>query len=320
MELLNRKLEAVEARAEDAGVTSILAIIVVYKMLPSESPSLNTLLQAARVASPLPLRLSILVVDNTPGGQEVGSLPLGVRYLAAPDNPGLARPYNEALTLAAAEGFTWLLTLDQDTSLPETFLASLERYARQYHSLNQVGAIVPHVLDNERLISPFRFIGGFFPRVLSSDAHGISGRFTSAINSASLLRVKALRELGGYDPEFPLNNSDTSLFHRLDQAGRRVAIADICVQHELAILQRQDRMTPERYRQLLVDEREFWDRHMGFLARAERLIRLIGRFCKSYFHNEDARFRKITSAEIGLRLLRRRDPRIRQQQPGADVK
>ena len=294
------------------AVLSILAVIVVYKKIPAESSSLQSLLRAAEMAVSPSFRLGILVFDNTPGGQDPGELAEHVLYRAAPDNPGLAVPYNEAVAFAEQNGFSWLLTLDQDTSLPPDFLLRMEPYARQYELADRVAAIVPQIADHGRVISPFRFIGGFLPRVLPPGTRGIGKRFTSALNSGSLLRITALRQLGGYDLHFPLHNSDTRLYQRLDEAGKQVFIAgDIRVDHELAILQREDRMTLERYRKLLLDECDFWDLHMGVLGRTERLIRLAGRLCKGYLKHEDATFRTITRQEMIRRLSVRKRDRIR---------
>jgi GT2 family glycosyltransferase len=293
--------------------TSILAVIVLYRTRPSESSSVQTLLKAAQVASSESpkLRLSILVIDNTPGGQQIEALPEGIRYRALPDNPGLAKPYNAAIDLAEHENFTWLLTLDQDTSLPTNFLTSLDRYAKQYQPVDKVAAIVPMVVDNGRPISPFRFVGGFLPVVLAPGTSGILGPHTSAINSTSLLRVSALRQLGGYDVRFPLHHSDTSLYLRLDRAGKQVAAAgDIFVSHELAIMNRQKRMSIDRYQHALADECAFWDLEMGFWGRVERLMRLAGRAAKDILHNEQKAFAAATLTEIRHRLLTRRLRRI----------
>lgn len=297
----------------ERGRTSIFAVVVIYKLLPSESPSLKTLLDAADEVGASRIRLSILVVDNTPGGQDPGPLPAGVRYRSEPDNPGLARPYNDALLEAEENGFPWLLTLDQDTHLPVSFLSSLGWYAERYAGDPRVAAIVPRIYDNRRPISPLRFAGGFFPGVLPERVEGVSKRFTSALNSASLLRVSALRQTGGYDLRFPLHHSDTRLYQRLDHAGKRVVVAStIAVQHELAIMDLQKRMSPERYRQALVDERAFWDLHMGFLGRVERTLRLVGRVCKQVMRGEDRGLRAISVAEIRHRLLTSRRRRLEQ--------
>ena len=291
----------------------ILAVVVLYKMSFAESATVQTLLEAVRILGESPARLAILVFDNTPGGQDPGPLPAGISYAQAPANPGLAGAYNSALGSAVQEGFDWLLTLDQDTKLPSNFLTKMFSYAKRYAGVAKVAAIVPRISDNGRPISPFRFVGGFFPRVLPPDTEGISRRFTSALNSASLLRVRALRQLGGYDTRFPVHNSDTSLYHRLDLAGARVVvIPDLLVDHELAILHRKNGIAPERYRKMLADECIFWDLHMGVLGRVERLVRLAGRVCKGYLQNESGVFRNIAIAEIRRRLFTSRRDRLRE--------
>ena len=175
---------------------AILSVIVVYRLLPQESPSLETLLRAraAAAAARRPLRLTTVVVNNTPGGQDPGALVPGVRYQASPDNPGLARPYNEALAAAAREGYECLLTLDQDTHLPDDFLIAMESYARQFRSRPEIGAIVPRVADHGRLISPFRFVGGFWPRVLPPGVNPFIGVTLMGVDLVSSLgRISSSR-------------------------------------------------------------------------------------------------------------------------------
>ncbi len=290
---------------------TILAIIVIYRRLPMESSSLITLIESAKQAAGLNLRLKWMIADNTPGGQAISDLPAGGTYRAYPENPGLALPYNDALAVAAAEGYDWLLTLDQDTDLPGEFIASMARAAQAYADDQTVAAVVPRIEDVGRLISPFHFSRGFLPKVLPASAHGIAPPHTSALNSASLLRVGSLLQLGGYDPGFPLHNSDTRLYKRLDDAGKRVAIADVTVQHELSILRRAERMSPERYRLMLRDECRFWDLHMDWLGRTERMVRLLGRYAKGLLHNEDPAFQRVTIEEIRYRVLTRREARLR---------
>lgn len=307
-----RALEGSPRKEGDA--VSIIAVVVLYKTHPSDSVTLKTLYASAEHLLGRPgsdsIRLQVLVADNTPGGQGVKELPGAGEYRAFPGNPGLAPVYNQAIT-QAKEGFDWLLTLDQDTHLPPAFLASMAKHASRHKQDEQVAAIVPRVFDGVRPVSPFLFVRGF-PRIVGGGVSGVLAPHASAINSASLLRISALKSVGGYDERFPLNNSDTALFERLDRAGYRIALAgDVTVNHELAMTQRHDRMTLERYRQLLKDERDFWDLHMGRMARVERTLRLAARLVKSYLGSEDKDFRKTTANELRYRLLTSRAERIR---------
>src|SRR5882757_4670430 len=273
----------------------LLAVIVIYKMLPNESPTLRSLLEAAKEIPQGSLELAILIRDNTPGGQSIGNLPSNIRYEAAPDNPGLADAYNLALEIAHAEGYDWVLTLDQDTVLPKDFLAQLSEITWKLRLSSDIGAVVPQVTGDGRNISPFRLSLGAIPRRFPYGFTGIPQHATYAINSAATLRVSAVREIGGYDPAFPLDISDLNLFHRLYLSRKVVFVAgNLLVHHEVSLLKKHSRMNMQRYHSLLLDECAFWDMNMGILARCERLTRLVGRVCKDLFATGDHAFQKMT--------------------------
>jgi len=292
-------------------VVRLFAVIVVYKMLPGESPTLRTLLDAVRQASHNGLEIGVLVWDNTPGGQDPGENSDGVRYHAAPDNPGLARAYNYALDLAHAEEYDWLLTLDQDSILPANFLVRVAELARHLESTATIGAIVPQVTGDGRNLSPFQFALGAIPRWFRYGFIGAPEGATYALNSGATLRVASLREIGGYDPMFPLDVSDIILFHRLFRSGKKVFVAgDLLISHEFSLLKKPQRMSFQRYTAMLWDECAFWDMNMGIFARAERMIRLVGRACKEFLVPEGSTFRSITLMELKRRLLTSRSQRI----------
>ncbi len=291
--------------------TRLLAVIVIYKSRPYESSSLRTLLKAAEQASLRGLELELLLWDNTPGGQDPGEIPAGVRYEAAPGNPGLASAYNWALAVACREGYDWLLTLDQDSVLPANFLACIAELTHKFKFSREIGAIVPQVIGDGRNLSPFRFDLGAMPRWFHYGFVGIPQKATYALNSAATLRVTALQEVGGYDPMFPLDVSDINLFHRLHHSGKRVYVAgDLMVSHDFSLLRKYRRMSIERYRAMLTDECAFWDINMSALARGERMVRLAGRVCKDLMVPENRAFRRLAFSELLRRLFTPRSQRI----------
>jgi GT2 family glycosyltransferase len=301
------------ARRSSASSPAIklLAVVVIYKMRPHDSSTLQTLLAAAANTSSDLLDLKIVVWDNTPGGQDNGELTRGILYKSAPHNPGLAQAYNQALEVAEGEGYEWLLTLDQDSSLPADFLARIAGLARELGPAKTVGAIVPQVIADGRIISPFQFRFGALPHWFSRGFVGISKRAAYAANSGATLRVSALREIGGYDPLFPLDLSDTNLFHRLHGSGKSVFIAgDILFHHDLALLNKQARMSIGRYEASLWDDCAFWDLYMGPIARFERIVRFAGRACKDFLISREGGFWKPTLSELRRRILTPRHKRI----------
>jgi GT2 family glycosyltransferase len=262
----------------DAGRFKLLAIVVLYKMAPRESVTLRSLEAAL---SSLPFRrevVSILLYDNTPGGQDPGPLPAGVRYKADPENGGLAKAYNYALDVAHEEGFDWLLTLDQDTTLPADFMTKLYAAAISVAPLNKVAAIVPSVSGDGRVISPSRPIKYWLlTRQFPQGFVGVSPEKTTiALNSASTFRVNALISIGGYDPRFWLDFSDIVLFHLLGSNNLKVFIAgNIHVEHQISVSDLMNRATPDRYECIHQAEEAFYDEFLGRVERAVLVLRLL---------------------------------------------
>jgi GT2 family glycosyltransferase len=292
-------------------IARLFAVVVIYKLKPSDSQTLKTLLRSAASMASSELELKILLWDNTPGGQASGDISKEILYVSAPDNPGLARAYNHALELAHDAGFDWLLTLDQDSDLPENFLARMVGHSCSLNSTTDIGAIVPQVTGDGRNLSPFQFAFGAMPRWFDYGFEGIAQGATYALNSAALVRVDALRQIGGYDPMFPLDVSDINLFHRLHHAGKKVYVAgDMLIHHDFSLLKKHGRMSVERYQALLRDECAFWDMSMGPIARLERVVRLAGRYWKDRFSPDNAAFSRLTLAELTRRLITPRKKRV----------
>jgi GT2 family glycosyltransferase len=252
----------------EAGVFRLLAVVVLYKMGPSESPAFNTLQAAKRRFQHERTNIRVLLFDNTPGGQDVGVLPAAVQYKADIENTGLAKAYNFALEVACAQEYEWLLTLDQDTSLPIDFLRNLYDAAMFVAPLNTIAAIVPCVSSDGRRVSPCTLVKPWtFAKRLPDHFIGVSFGETIAVNSGSTFRVGALQAIGGYDPRFQIGCSDLAIFHRLYCNNFCVFVAgNIHVEHEMSCLDLRNRSNPERYADSLQAEESFYDEYLGRIA------------------------------------------------------
>lgn len=281
----------------------ILAVIVLYKNAPLASVSFQTL-QASVQNCPDPSLVKIFFYDNTPGGQPHVEIPAGTTYESRSENNGLAIAYNRALAIAVEEGYDWLLTLDQDTSLPLDFVTKLAAATTYTLDLPQVGAVVPQIRDRQRLISPAALTLSLFPKFFPDDFVGITLEKTaSAVNSASTVRVSALQAIGGYDPRFWLDYSDAIMFYRLQQKGFRIFVAgNIRVQHELSVLDMKNRVSTERYEDILGAESAFWDECMGKIAGVALLIRFSYRLLYKFWRTGG----NMAYVKISLRYMWRR--------------
>jgi glycosyltransferase involved in cell wall biosynthesis len=287
----------------------ILAVIVLYRTHPAESQAFNTLLAAKANLDSEQTEVQILLYDNTPGGLDPGSLPEGVRYEAAGENAGLASAYNRALSIAQHQQSTWLLTLDQDTTLPPDYLYQICRIASEVEADSSIAAIVPRMLDRGRPVAPvfIRFWGASYA---AADCQGTSPREVHATNSATLFRVSSLKQIGGFSPYFWLDYLDGYVFHQLHAHGGKVYIArDIEVVHELSLLHGGN-LTPVRFHNILRAESAYWDLYGTPVQRLAFDTRLLLRTGRQRRRGHPSAITKLTWNELKRRAFHSKAQRI----------
>jgi glycosyltransferase involved in cell wall biosynthesis len=293
-----------------AGQLRATAVIVLYGMTPEESPAFHSLIQA-RIQAAQRVCVSIILWDNSPPLQLPAHLPEDVVYHPDPRNPGLAFAYNRALEIAARQKSQWLITLDQDTSVPRDYLLLMGSAARLCACHPEVGAIVPQIAVGNKRLSPHRFALGAIPRWYRPGFRGAPDELVSAFNSGAMLRVDALRQIGGYDPRFPLDHSDIVMFRNLHEHGKRVYIEGaIQLQHEFSMIDMNRRMSEGRYRRGLLTETAFWDLYMNWLAGCERTARLALRMVRHSQRGDRKELRKITREFLFFRLFHSKSVRL----------
>lgn len=290
---------------------NVTAVIVLYRMSARESPAFQSVMAAREEMGSNSGDVGVVLWDNSPSPDASRNLPGGVHYFADENNSGLATAYNRALAWAMEQRSDWLLTLDQDTAVPRDFFLKMAAAACESSRYAGVGAIVPQIAAGTRQISPNYFQFGAIPRWYQSGYVGVPAESVFAFNSGAMLSTAALRQLGGYDPRFWLDNSDAMVFSKLHEHGKRVYVAgDIQVEHEFSMKDMQRRMSPERYRNALLAETAFWDLRMSRAARWERTLRLALRLVKQWWRKDSAEMRRITWQALTRRLFISRQKRI----------
>ena len=303
-------------------IRSVVSVIVLYANEIADCASLRSLLHAAAQLPPHEMKLKIHLHDNTDGTIdqtfavnalcESRGLPREmISYVHDAQNSGLATAYNHALSIAEHEGYEWLLTLDQDTVLPADSLVTLMGTMAFLDDRPDVAAVAPQIRAGGRIVSPNWFLSGAWPRWFPTGFTGITQRTTFAFNSGSLLRVGALRQAGGYSPWFWLDNSDTCIYRHLAKLGKRVFVAGrVELEHDFSMQNMQQKVSPARYRNILLAESAFWDLEMNSLAGLERTLRLAVRGIKHLLRRDSTELRRLTIEALRLRLLHSRRFRI----------
>jgi GT2 family glycosyltransferase len=300
------------AQSPPAAPVRIFAVVVLYRQDAGRSPALRTLLHSASLCLPDAFDLRVLLYDNGPLADiPPPELADGVSYLAAPANGGLAAAYNAALERALAGGFEWLLTLDYDTELPPSYFQSLLAAAHAVADRQEIAAVVPYLLEQGRILSPSRIrLGTTEPLAPASDP--LPPGELRAYNSAALLRVSHLRDLGGFSSDFWLDYLDCWLHHQFHRRGKRLyVIPHLTVAHQLSLLNYRERLTPFRFRNFLQAESAWHDLYSGPLDRLLYTARLAVRLVLQKRRGESPEILLATRQLLRSRLTRRRQYRLR---------
>jgi GT2 family glycosyltransferase len=223
--------------------SSILAVVALYNCQLCDSQAVSYLLRILNEDVVLAKHFSVILYDNSPQPQKPAieaSFP--VQYFHDPSNGGLASAYNFALARAESEGREWLLLFDQDTSPTHDFLSELLQSATTLYARQEVGAIVPKLLVRGKIFSPEQNFLHQLRRqhlrsnhMMTRETLGLQQRQLNAYNSGAMIRVSALRAIGGFAREFWLDYLDHAVFSRLFTHGYRMFVMHAELEHQYSL-------------------------------------------------------------------------------------
>jgi GT2 family glycosyltransferase len=294
----------------DAKV-QIFAVVVLYKREPAASETVQTLAAAFADEPELLNSVPVLVWDNSPAPLVNPDFGFPCIYKHGQQNVGTSGAYNFALQLAIAEQRPWLLLLDQDTRISAEFLHAMLGYAAKFMDAPEIAAVSPFIFSHGELVSPRLLLSFNRVRQIPVSFSGLCKDKAYAVNSATLMRVSALQEVGGYSEEFWLDLSDVFVFQAMHRKGRYLYIAgDIRVDHSIASMDFDREMSPERYRNFSAAESAYIDLFSSHVEQAAQLFRLSVRTVRQYVRYENKIFARISWEYLCQRLFHRRAARI----------
>jgi GT2 family glycosyltransferase len=289
----------------------IVIVVVLYKRSPSQSQTINSLAEVFRRNPALLGSLKVFIWDNTPDLSAEPEIPFPSDYRHGGGNLGTSGAYNQALGFAESLASPWLLLFDQDTTVSEELLPRMLDYSKSLESVTEVGAVAGFVYSHGALVSPKRLARFNQVRPIPPTVHGVYKRMAYAVNSATLMRVSALREIGGYSDEFWLDLSDVYVFQAMHRRGKYIYLAaDLRVDHSIASMDFDNEMSPERYRNFIAAESAFIDLYLPPLERIAQLLRLFVRTIRQYWRYENKTFARISWDYFCRRIFQTRATRI----------
>lgn len=234
----------------------LTAVIVFYQTKLAQALTLQTLKNSITPAlRPFLSQIHFVLYDNSPQKQ----VPTGLDWLPDfdyhhdPRNLGLCPAYNLALKQTQQNNSHFLWLLDQDTALTTEFL---EEVQQQLSANPAVQAIVPQIEAAGKLVSPRALTAPFKVVPLAAGQR----QNALAINSAALVQVAFLRQIGGFSPEFPLDFLDNWLFYQIAQAGGKVLVLASVLQHQLSVMTTRNIKRP-RYHSILTAEWRYYHQY-----------------------------------------------------------
>jgi GT2 family glycosyltransferase len=290
----------------------IVAVVVLYKRPPGRSQTINSLATVFACNPELLDSIRVILFDNSPNAIQQLNLSFPCDYRHAGRNVGTSGAYNYAMEFAETEGIPWLLLLDQDTTISPEFLPRILEYSHLLQGQTEIGTVVPLIYSHGSLVSPRKH--GRFNQIslIPNTFSGVYRQKAFAVNSATLMRVVALREIGGYSDDFWLDLSDVYVFQAMYRKGRYLFIAgDLTIQHSITSMDFDKDMAPERYRNFLAAESAYVDLYSSAPERAFHLIRLLARTLRQRHSHRNMVFSKMTFEYFCRRLFDTRAKRIR---------
>jgi rhamnosyltransferase len=150
----------------------------------------------------------VFAIDNTeqPDPDFVESLRTvpNLTYVPLGGNLGVATALNTGVGLARDAGYSWALTMDQDSVPEKDMVATLARWVSSSDEWAPIGTIAPRLWDGVR------------PK---GDPYSECHSMLTVITSGSLLDIAAWEEVGRFDDSLFIDHVDHDLCLRMHERG-----------------------------------------------------------------------------------------------------
>jgi len=171
-----------------------------------------------RLKRVIPQVHAVIIVDNGSSDESLRMLRglsdcASVTLICNPENLGIAQALNAGIRRALAQGYSWVLLLDQDTQVDEDMVDQLLATQASCVDRDRVAAVGSRFRDTTgRSVEPLRL-----------DARGDDWEeVESIITSGSLLSLRAYAAVGPFREDFFIDHVDTEYCYRARAAGYRV--------------------------------------------------------------------------------------------------
>ena len=146
----------------------------------------------------------VYVFDNSTKPSGI-ALPSEAVYLTEGENKGIAYALNRIMERAKADGYEWVLTMDQDSILPSGMVEDFEKHLDN----PEIGIICPQVVDRRRA----------YMEVQQGDS---AEYINMCITSASCTSITAWERVGRFDEWLFIDLVDNEFCKRFVESGYKI--------------------------------------------------------------------------------------------------
>jgi hypothetical protein len=259
----------------------LMAVVVAYERPPEAIPSWTYLTKVLTENVQVNCKaLSHLLLYDNSANRHAPTCHIGpsVTYIHDPANGGTAAAYTKAIEVANRSAIQWLLLLDQDTILTDSYMQAM-RAQLQKLAMHPPAAIVPWVVHDGAVISPARIRpwGSIAPLERKEIPIGQMEPLT-AIASGCVLHVPTVVKIMPIPRDFWLDYVDHWIFSQFKARGLPVVVVETALEHDLSV--RAPRSIGARRLKSILDGELAFHGSLGVLARAVYPIRLLARMLR----------------------------------------
>ena len=129
-----------------------------------------------------------------------------VIYISEHKNKGIAYAINQIMKKAQLDGYEWVVTMDQDSVLPDNIINA---YSKHLNEVPNLAIICPQVIDYRRSYMKIK-------------EEAAAEYVDFCITSASCTRISAWERIGGYDDWLFIDLVDNDFCKRITASGYRI--------------------------------------------------------------------------------------------------
>jgi hypothetical protein len=186
-------------------VICVVIVVVLDKRMPAQS---QTVLGLDEVFPAQPQLLEgcqvFAWVNTTPplaAQGQGGTFPFPAVCRRGTQNLGIACTHNQAVVFAEFVQAPWMLQIDRDTTVAPHFLDRMLDYSELFKSAHQIATVAPLIRSHGALVSPRRLCRFNHIAQIQPGVSGIYKNLAYVVNSATLMRLSPLREIGDFHKE-----------------------------------------------------------------------------------------------------------------------